>query len=113
MNGLVLLPILLGAERRVEPRLRLAGLIGERMVEGVARLVGDAAAGGGDQRLAVSGAAQTVFAEKAESLQIGARRVVIALEAHIARRNDRPAFAVVGCGDQMGFNAGDRRLDAA
>ena len=112
-NRVRLLAVLLGGEREIEARLRLAGLFGERPIERLARLVGDDAARGGDQSLAVSGAAQGVFAEKAQRLGIGVGGVGIALEAHVDRRDHRPALAVVGLGDEPRFDRRDRRLDLA
>ena len=108
-----LLAVLLGGEREIVARLRLARLIGQRPIERLARFVGDHAPGGGDQGLAVSGAAQRVFAENAQRLGIGVGRVGIALEAHVNRRDHRPAFAVVGLGGEPRLDRRHRRLDPA
>ena len=66
-----------------------------------------------DQSLAISGAAQGVFAQKAQRLGIGVRGVVIAPEAHVDRRDHRPALAVVGLGGEMRLDRRHRRLDPA
>ena len=89
VDRLGLLAVLLGAEREIEARLRLTGLLGQRPVERLARLVGDHAASRGHQSFPIGGAAQRVLAVEAERLGIGVRGVAVALEAHIDRSDHR------------------------
>ena len=113
LNGLGGLAVLLGGEREVEARLRLAGLLGERLGESLARLVGDDAAGGGDQGFAIGGAPRGVLAKQAKRLGIGMRRVLIAPETHVDWGEDHPTLAVVRLCDQVRLDTGDGRLDVA
>jgi hypothetical protein len=77
------LTLLLGGEREVEARLRLAGLLGCRLGESLARPVGADAAGGGDHGFAIGGAASAILTKQAERLGTGVRAVLIALETAI------------------------------
>src|ERR1700722_15977811 len=67
-NGVVLLAILLGGERDIIARLRLARLLRERPIERLPRLASDHTASGGDQSLAVGRAPQRLLAEEAQRL---------------------------------------------
>ena len=108
-----LLAILLGGEREIVARLRLARLFGQRPIERLAGFVGDHASGGGDQGLAVGGPAQRLFAKNAQRLGIGVSGVRIAAEAHVNRRDHRPTLAIVGFGGEPRLDRRHGRLDPA
>ena len=110
-DRLLQVAVLFGGEAEIEARRRQSGLLGERLVEGGARVGGDDSARRADQRLAVIGASGRVLAVEPQRLLIGLDRVVETSETHVDRRDQRPGRTVVGIGGEALLDMGERRFD--
>jgi hypothetical protein len=110
-DGFLELPVLFLGDGDENARLEQRSVAGQRLLEDLARVLGDEAVIGEHKRLALAREKLGRRTEQLDRARVGLGRVAVAARAKINRRDRLPALSLVGMRAQARFDPCDQRID--